>query len=252
MTIRNREVGALTHAKKEQTPVLTLVPDEGTILVVEDEPITRAMIVKTLTRASYQVQVATTGEEALAWLTSRAADLVVLDVKLPGMDGFEVCRQLRAGQNPVAVIMVTVLGSVEDRVRGLALGADDYLVKPFHAEELTARVMAVLRRTRKSAGLGGQLTFRNLRVEFQSHKGFKDGEDLALTPKEFLLLAEFCGQPGRALSRAELSARVWGENHQVSAKSLDVYIGRLRQKVEDDPGEPSLIHTVRGYGYICE
>lgn len=252
LNVQSREVGSLNDAKREQTPVLEGEKNKGSILVVEDEALTRAMILKTLTRAGYQVEVAGTGEQALAFLAARAADLVVLDVMLPGMDGFEVCRRLRAEGQTIAVIMVTVLGTVEDRIRGLALGADDYLVKPFHAEELVARIQAVLRRTKELVAMGGQLNFRNLRIDFQSQKCFKDGEDLELTPKEFQLLAEFCARPGQAVSRAELSGRIWGENHQVSEKSLDVYIGRLRQKVEDDPGEPSLIRTVRGYGYICE
>ena len=199
----------------------------GTVLVVEDESITRAKILRALTRSHFRTLEAGTGEAALVLFETEAVDLIFLDIMLPGMDGFELC----------------------ERLRGLGLGADDYMVKPFHPEELVARVRAVLRRS-KEVVADPSLTVGDLRIEFHSGKCLKRGQDLDLTPKEFQLLDELLAHRGEAVSRAALSARVWGENHHGSDKSLDVYVGRLRQKVEDNPEEPALIQTVRGFGYL--
>lgn len=222
-----------------------------TALVVEDEIVTRTKIVRTLIRGNFQVAECSTGEEALALLETRAFDLIILDLLLPGIDGFEVCKRIRASGKDRGVIMLTKLGDLKDVVRGLATGADDYIIKPFRPEELVARANAVLRREREMIINASMVKFRNLRIEFQTQKGYKDGQDLNLTPKEFVLLSQLCGNIGRPLSRAELVSHVWGENHHGSEKSLDVFIARLRRKVEDDPNAPSFIHTVRGFGYVC-
>jgi len=219
------------------------------ILVVEDELITRTVIRTRLAKEKVQVLETGTGEGALAMLESADVDLVLLDVLLPGIDGFEVCRAIRSRGSSTAVIMLTQLAEREDKVRGLLLGADDYMTKPYDPDELVARVKAVLRRTKER---GSQVEFRSLKIDFRAQKCYKNGRDLELTPKEFSLLTVLCAHSGRAMSRSELSRMVWGEHRYVSAKSLDVYIRRLRQKVEDHPDEPALIHTVRGYGYRCQ
>ncbi len=223
----------------------------ATALVVEDEIVTRTKIVRTLTRGNFQVEEASTGEEALALLETRTFDLIILDLLLPGIDGFEVCKRIRESGKDRGVIMLTKLGDLKDVVRGLATGADDYIIKPFRPEELVARAKAVLRREREMIINASMVKFRNLRIEFQTQKCYKDSQDLNLTPKEFILLSQLCSNIGRPLSRAELVSHVWGENHHGSEKSLDVFIARLRRKVEDNPNEPSFIHTVRGFGYVC-
>lgn len=225
---------------------------EGTVLVVEDDSVTRAKIIKCLMKHRLKVIEASTGEEAMALFEGGNVDLVVLDILMPGMDGFEVCRRMRAHDVNPPIIMLTTLGEMTDRLRGLDLGADDYMVKPFHPEELMARIRAVLRRSRATAAQGAIIEVGDLKLESHSHKCSKNGHDLDLTPKEFQLLDELCANRGRAVSRDSLLKRIWGEHHFGSDKSLDVYIGKLRQKVEDDPENPTLICTVRGFGYLCE
>lgn len=227
-------------------------PFGGTILVVEDEALTRTKIKRVLTRHGFHVVEAATGEEAVRLLREQAFDLMVLDILLPGMDGFEVCAWVKDARPGLAIIMLTNLGAVTDRIRGLGLGADDYMVKPFSTEELVARAKAVLRRAKEGMGKGECLVFKNLKIEFHSQKCFKEGRDLDLTPKEFQLLSELCVHAGVPVSREALAERVWGKEHHGSGKNLDVYIRRLRQKVEDDPSDPSLIRTNWGFGYTCE
>jgi DNA-binding response OmpR family regulator len=219
---------------------------EPTLLVVDDEASTRTVIRARLGKEPFQVLEAGSGEGALAMLEGAEVDLVLLDAMLPGMDGFEVCRHIRARGGSPAIIMLTQLAEREAAIRGLLLGADDYMTKPFDPEELVARVKAVLRRTRE---WGAQLEFGNLKIDLRLQKCSKSGRDLELTPKEFTLLAVLCAHPGQSVSRAELSRLVWGEQRHVSAKSLDVYIRRLRQKVEDHPDRPVFILTERGCGY---
>ena len=235
----------------EARPVLTLEHPEGTILVVEDEPLTRAKIVRALIKGNYQVVEAESGEQALASFRSVPVDLVVLDLLLPGMSGFEVCQCLRSGDGKTPIIMLTNLNEIQDRVRGLGMGADDYMVKPFYPEELVARVQAVLRRSKDLVPQDAVLEVGELKIEFHTQRAFKNGVDLELTHKEFQLLAELCASHGKPVSRATLLSRVWGENHFGSDKSLDVFVGRLRQKVETEPDNPTLIRTVRGHGYMC-
>lgn len=227
-------------------------PFGGTILVVEDEALTRTKITRVLTRHGFQVVEAATGEEAVRLLREQVFDLMVLDILLPGMDGFEVCAWVKDAQPGLAIIMLTNLGTVTDRIRGLGLGADDYMVKPFSTEELVARAKAVLRRAKEATAKGECLVFKNLKIEFYSQKCYKEGRDLDLTPKEFQLLSELCAHAGVPVSREALAERVWGKEHHGSGKNLDVYIRRLRQKVEDDPSDPSLIRTNWGFGYTCE
>jgi DNA-binding response OmpR family regulator len=231
---------------------IAMEQDTGTILVVEDEVLTRTKIRRALLKEGFKVTEAESGEDALDLMQQEPFKLIVLDIILPGMDGFEVCSRAREAAPEVAIIILSNLGGVEDRLRGLTLGADDYMVKPFSAEELVARTRAVLRRARGPEAKGECLEFRTLKIEFHSQRCFKAGRDLDLTPKEFRILSELCSSPGIPLSRETLAGRVWGKQHFGSDKSLDVYIRRLRQKVEDDPSDPALIRTVWGFGYVCE
>lgn len=223
----------------------------GTILAVEDEPLTRTALRRTLTRSRFQVLEAGSGEEALALCGRHKIDLVLLDILLPGMDGFEVCRRIRSRWNPIAVLMLTQLGQRDEILRGLVAGADDYIVKPYDPAELVARINAVLRRTMVRSAPDTLLEVGDLVLDYRAQRCFKRGRTLNLTPKEFALLAALCDIHGQDVSRTTLARLVWGEHHYVSDKSLDVYIRRLRQKVEDDPDRPKLIRTVRGYGYVC-
>lgn len=231
--------------------VLPAGSGKGTILLVEDEAATRNVIRRTLEREHYLVIEAGTGEEAIRLFDPRTIDLVLLDILLPGISGFEVCERLRRASSRAAIIMLTVLEGIDDRLKGLELGADDYMIKPFHPKELVARAGAVLRRSREAAAASPVQEVGDLRIDFHTQKCFREGVDLDLTQKEFLLLSELCANRGRIVERAMLLRKVWGEDHHMSGKSLDVYIGRLRQKVEKHPEEPSLILTVRGEGYLC-
>jgi len=242
----------LLSATLERKPVPGTGHWSGTILVVEEHLPIRTNIMKILTRSRFQTMGASTGEEGLELFDTQAIDLILLDILLPGMDGFELCRSIRACGKQMAIIMLSSLGDTKHLVRGLAMGADDYVTMPFQPEELVARIKAVLRREREMTVKASQLTFRNLKMDYHSRKCFKNGLDLDLTPTEFQLLTELCATPGKAVSRSTLSSHIWGGQHHGCEKSLDVYIARLRQKVEDAPGEPSLIRTVRGYGYLCE
>jgi DNA-binding response OmpR family regulator len=245
------EVVSMVGTMVEISKTFQVEPGQGAILVIEDDGPTLAKIMRTLVRSHFQVLEARTGEEGLKMIETQEFDLIVLDILLPGMDGFEVCRSIRAGRKPTPIIFLTTLGDTENLVRGLTMGADDYMVKPFKPEELVARIRTVLRR-KQEVPAATHLKLRDLDLEYHSQKCFKNGRELDLTPTEFHLLMELCSTPGQAVSRSVLSNSVWGPSHHVSEKSLDVYIARLRQKVEDDPTEPSLIRTVRGYGYVCE
>ena len=242
----------MVNSMSRERHVIPVRPWQTTILVIEDDNPTRAKILRTLTGSHFQALGAVTGEEGLKLFETRRIDLMVLDILLPGMDGFEVCRRIQASPNRAPVIFLTTLGDTEYLVRGLTMGADDYMVKPFKPEEIIARIRTVLRRKQEVTAGATRLNFRNLEIEYHSQKCFKNGRELDLTPTEFHLLTELCSNGGEAVSRSTLSSSVWGPSHHVSEKSLDVYIARLRQKVEDDPADPSLIRTVRGFGYVCE
>ena len=229
-----------------------MIPSGAQILVVEDDKATRRMICQTLARDGFQVLEEATGEAALeAFLRSRPA-LVVLDIMLPGIDGFEVCQRLRASGEEVPILMLTARSEDADKIQGLELGAADYMVKPFNPMELRARLRAILRRMGGRGEGQGDLEYRDVKLQFRQQKCFKGGREVDLTPREFRLLAELLKAPGKVQSREDLSSHIWGKGHFGSPKSLDVYIGRLRRKVEDDPSAPTLIRTARGCGYVCE
>jgi DNA-binding response OmpR family regulator len=216
------------------------------VLVVDDDPTVAEVVSGYLDRAGYLVDRAADGPTALARAAAHRPGLVVLDLMLPGMDGLEVCRRLRA-QGPVPVIMLTARGDEDDRILGLEVGADDYVTKPFSPRELVLRVESVLRRTRPAAA-ARPLYAAGLTVDPSARSASKNGSDLALTLREFDLLAFFLRHPGRAYSREDLMREVWGWDFG-DLSTVTVHVRRLRGKVEDDPARPRLIRTVWGVGY---
>ena len=214
------------------------------MLVVDDDPAVRSAVVRAL-RVDYDVDEAADGAEALAHHSAAAADAIVLDLLMPGIDGLEVCRALRRRQDRVPILVVTARDAVSDRVEGLDAGADDYLVKPFAVEELRARVRALLRRS----GAGDDaLRFADVTLDPSTREAFRGGRRLQLTRTEFNLLELFLRNPRQVLSRSQIYQRVWGYDFGATSNALWVYIGYLRRKLEE-AGEPRLLHTVRGVGY---
>ena len=219
------------------------------ILVVEDEQKTAAYLKKGLSENGFVVDVAGTGEEGLHLAFSVDYDLVILDVMLPEGDGWSVISGMRAKGRQTPVFFLTARDSVPDRVRGLDLGADDYLVKPFAFSELLARVRSILRRG--PARQPEILRAADLEIDLVRHKARRGGKDLDLTPKEFALLSLLIRRAGEVLSRSLIAEQVWDINFESDTNVVDVAIRRLRGKV-DDPFEGKLIHTVRGVGYVFE
>jgi two-component system response regulator MprA len=219
------------------------------ILVVDDERAVRESLRRALELEGYEIELAGDGSEALATLggDEPQADAVILDVLMPGVDGLEVCRRLRATGNHVPVLMLTARDEVENRVAGLDAGADDYVTKPFALEELLARVRALLRRTADTDG-GEVLSFGDLQLDLGTREVRRGGRLIELTRTEFALLELFLRNPRQVLTRSIIFERVWGYDFGFASNSLDVYIGYLRRKTEAG-GEPRLIHTVRGVGY---
>jgi len=220
------------------------------ILVVDDERAVRESLRRALQPEGYEIELAADGREALSVLADEnpQPDAVILDVLMPGVDGLEVCRRLRAAGNHVPVLMLTARDEVENRVAGLDAGADDYVTKPFALEELLARVRALLRRTTDGDGTGEVLTFADLEVDLGTREVRRAGRAIELTRTEFALLELFLRNPRQVLTRSIIFERVWGYDFGFASNSLDVYIGYLRRKTEAG-GELRLIQTVRGVGY---
>ncbi len=229
------------------------------ILIVDDEATVREMVGFNLRADGHEVTFAGDGNEALAVARDTQPDLIVLDVMLPGRDGFDVCRTLRNESN-VPILLLSARGEEVDRVVGLEIGADDYLSKPFAMRELVARVRAMLRRQRMSreaepvndAGPSPStrsLVVGDVTVDVARHEAFVAGNPVRLTAKEFALLEYLARHPGIVLSRDALLREVWGYDFPVGTRTIDVHIGWLRQKLEDDPARPKRILTVRGHGY---
>ncbi len=221
------------------------------ILLVEDEVSIAEPFSRVLAREGFDPTIAGTAAEALEAFDRVAPDLVLLDLALPDGDGRDVCRALRA-KSDVPVIMVTARGTEVDRIVGLELGADDYVVKPFSGGEVVARIRAVLRRTGRAAepaAADGPVVIGPVALDVAARRVRVDGEEVELTRKEFDLLAELVAHAGTVVTREDLMARVWDENWFGSTKTLDVHIGWLRRKLGDDPASPRLITTVRGVGF---
>jgi two-component system, OmpR family, response regulator MprA len=221
------------------------------VLVVEDDPAVRDSLRRALGLKGYSVDVSPDGAEALTAMQEAQFDAVVLDVMMPGIDGLEVCRRLRAGGERVPILMLTARDAIGDRVAGLEAGADDYLVKPFALDELVARLRAITRR----GGEDGRLTdgsdvlrFADLTLDTGEHLAYRRERRLELTRTEYLLLELFLRHPRLVLTRTTIFEEVWGYDFGPSSNSLGVYIGYLRRKLEQE-GEPRLIQTVRGVGY---
>jgi DNA-binding response OmpR family regulator len=215
----------------------------GTVLLVEDEPSIGALVRSYLEQQRYDVVWVRSGEEALAELTRHPVRIVVLDVGLPGMDGFDVCRDIRR-RSRVPIVMLTARDEEPDRVAGLEIGADDYITKPFSPRELAARIKAILRRSEQAAD-NVTLEHASIVLDRDAREVTVDGDTVELTAKEFDLLAYFLANPGVVLSRDVLLDRVWGVEYPGGTRTVDVHVAQLRRKL----GRPALIRTLRGAGY---
>jgi DNA-binding response OmpR family regulator len=220
------------------------------ILVVEDEASIAEAIRLRLESEGFGVQVAHTGSDALALAAARRPDLVVLDLMLPEMDGFDVCRELQR-HDWTPVLMLTARAEEADKVAGLAVGADDYLTKPFSMRELTMRVRAILRRIdrARSAAPAPVLRVGDVRLDPVRRRVSRDGRDIILTPLEFDILSTLAASPGAVFSRDRLMDEVWGYRDQAGSRTVDTHVAALRRKLGDDAGEPRYIRTIHGVGY---
>ncbi len=218
------------------------------VLVVEDEESYSDALAYMLRKEGFEVAIAATGQDALAEFDRAGADIVLLDLMLPGIPGTEVCRQIRQTSS-VPIIMVSAKDDEVDKVVGLELGADDYVTKPYSPRELVARIRAVLRRGSEPDLAPMTLEVGNVRMDVERHIVTVGAEEVRLPLKEFELLEMFLRNPGRVLTRGQLIDRVWGSDYVGDTKTLDVHVKRLRAKLEDNPTEPKLLTTVRGLGY---
>jgi two-component system response regulator MprA len=219
------------------------------VLLVEDDPAVRGAVERALRHAGHQPALAADGVRALEQATAVPYDAVVLDLGLPGLDGLEVCRRLRAAGNQVPVLMLTARAAVSERVSGLDAGADDYLVKPFALDELLARLRALERRAPSNGQVRGQLRFGELVIDRDAMTCRRGEREIQLSRTEYQLLELLLTNQGKVLSRDVIFDKVWGYDFGPESNSLDVYVGYLRRKLEAD-GEPRIIHTVRGVGYV--
>jgi DNA-binding response OmpR family regulator len=219
------------------------------ILIVEDDPTAATVLAKGLREHAYAVDVANDGDAALEQAAINQYDLLIVDVLLPGIDGFEVCRRLRADGASVPVLMLTALGRLDDRVEGLDAGADDYLPKPYHFKELLARVRALLRRGPALAS--AVLSVRDLAIDTRARRVERAGRLIQLTTKEYSLLEYLAKRQGEVVGRADIAEHVWDNSFDPMSNLIEVYIQRLRRKV-DDGNDVKLIHTRRGAGYTLD
>jgi len=220
------------------------------ILVVEDDPAILRGLADNLKYESHEVLTATNGEAGLEAARQKKPDLVILDLMLPKLSGYEVCRKLRGEGDSVPILMLTARGEETDRVLGLDLGADDYVTKPFSIRELLARVRALLRRAQGGRpALPDELRFGDVVVDFRSYEARKGGRPFEMTPKEFGVLRILAGRAGEVVTRDELLNEVWGYENYPTTRTVDNHIASLRTKIERDPGDPQYLRTVHGVGY---
>ncbi|MCA1814837.1 MAG: response regulator transcription factor [Acidobacteria bacterium] len=217
------------------------------ILLVEDEPSAALMMAKGLREQTYAVDVAPDGDAALYQAGVNDYDLIILDIMLPGRDGFEVCRELRAAGRTLPVLMLTARDRIDDRVHGLDTGADDYLTKPFDFRELLAHIRALLRRGRDLKP--DLLRVGDLEIDARAHRARRGGRDLALTAKEYALLEYLARRAGEIVGRADIAEHVWDDNFDPFSNLIEVYVQRLRRKIDDGHAR-KLLHTRRGAGYM--
>jgi len=215
------------------------------ILVVEDEENLRRALQFNLKKENYEVFVAANGEEAISLFHEKGPDLILLDLMLPGLAGWEVMRRIRSSSN-VPILILTARSQEEDKIEGFNLGADDYITKPFSLAELKARIRAHLRKKETSPDV---LLLGPLKIDYSTFSVKKNGQEISLTRKEFLILWELASNRERVVRSEELLAKVWGEDFFGEEQTLQVHIRRLREKLEDDPSHPQMIKTVRGVGY---
>lgn len=221
----------------------------GRILIVEDDKKTASLVSLYLEREGFQTVLASDGLQALELARRHKPVLIILDLMLPRLDGWEVCRQLRQ-TSTVPILMLTARGEEVDRVSGLTLGADDYVAKPFSPRELVARVKAILRRARPQSPEGKNfLSHQNLMMDLEKRRATLNGRPLSLTPHEYKLLEALMSSPGKVFTRAELLDRLYPRGEAVVDRVIDVHVGKLREKIEEDPASPRYILTVRGVGY---
>ncbi|PFM66885.1 DNA-binding response regulator [Bacillus cereus] len=221
-----------------------------TILVLEDEIPIRSFIVLNMKRAGFHVLEANTGEEALEILRQHTVQVALLDVMLPGIDGFQVCKAIRENNKKMGIIMLTARVQDEDKVQGLGIGADDYIAKPFSPVELTARVQSLLRRIEVHAEKTNILTSGPFSLNLTEESLYKDGQLVDLTPTEYMILQYLMDNASKPVSRDEILNMIWGVNYVGETKVVDVNMRRLRQKIECSPSEPQFILTVWGKGYV--
>ena len=220
------------------------------VLIIEDDPALLRGLRDNFESQAYRVQFARDGREGLSAALANPPDLLLLDIMLPKMNGYEICRAVRAKQLEMPIIMLTAKGQEEDIIRGLELGADDYVTKPFSIRELLARARAFLRR--RQAASATVFQFGGCKLDLTAHKLFRNGKEIGLTAKEFRLLEFFLQRPGRALTRDQVLDAVWGHDIVVNDRSVDRCVTTLRAKIESDPHHPICIQTIRDIGYRFE
>lgn len=222
----------------------------SSILIIEDEPAMQLGLKDNLELEDYQVDIASDGESGLAKIKSNSHDLVLLDVMLPKISGFDVCKSARAAGISTPIILLTARGEEIDKILGLELGADDYITKPFSVRELLARVKAILRRSQNSAyNNKSAATLGKLKIDFNAFRAMAGETEIKLSHKEFEILAYLYQNKNQVVSRYDLLEKVWGYDEQPTTRTVDNFIVRLRQKVEDNPNQPKVILTVHGTGY---
>ncbi len=224
-------------------------PPEARLLVVDDEPNIVELLAASLRFVGFEVHAASSGNQALRQVAEIDPDLVIMDVMMPGLDGFEAVRRMRQDGYQAPVLFLTARDAVEDRVMGLTLGADDYVTKPFSLEEVLARIRAILRRSgHASEHHAERLVFADIELDDDAHEVFKGGEPVELSPTEFKLLRFLMANPGRVMSKAQILDHVWHYDFGGEATVVESYISYLRRKI--DTTQPRLLHTVRGVGYV--
>jgi DNA-binding response OmpR family regulator len=219
------------------------------ILVIEDDPAILRGLALSLQREAYEVLTAADGESGFSLLNQKHPDLVILDLMLPKLSGYEICRRVRSAGNNIPLLMLTARGEEGDRVLGLDLGADDYVTKPFSLRELLARVRALLRRSHTPTPLIEELRIQDIIIDFQKYEATNAGQPLDFTRREFQLLRMLASHPGKVITRPELLDQVWGLDQYPTTRTVDTHIAALRAKLERDPAHPQHLITMRGVGY---
>jgi two-component system OmpR family response regulator len=244
----DKELWALPSPKASPVPSAPVSEDSQRVLVVDDEAYITDLVAMALRYEGFEVASAGNGREALTLVESFRPELIVLDVMLPDLDGFDVQRKLVDRGRDVPVLFLTARDSTEDKVRGLTIGGDDYVTKPFSLEELVARIRAILRRVRGTGPQAGRLRFADLEMDEDTHEVWRGGRPVELTATEFNLLRFLLANPRRVLSKGQILDHVWNYDFRGDSSIVETYISYLRKKVDGD--EPRLIHTVRGVGYV--